>query len=118
MPISIAPVKTVFREISPLPIHSQSKSLKDEGLVHPCADMELNMHECYEAYGIGKGVKMCVGFHRDYTECSKRVKTEFRIFAMQVERAKKILKLEKKPSELYCPNKIPEDSYSFQTFIP
>lgn len=53
----------------------------------PCADLELAMYDCVEAYGMGKrGAEKCSDLVDDYRECINKSKQRKRYLRMRIER--------------------------------
>ncbi|KAG9509015.1 putative ATP-dependent RNA helicase DDX47, partial [Fragariocoptes setiger] len=87
--IMAVPIKGVYRELTG-PFHGQVRNL--DGTLVPCADMHLNLMECWEAYGYNRGQSICRSFFTDYAECAGRWKATMRINIMRLERAKQVAK--------------------------
>jgi len=45
-----------------------------------CAEFEMKMMNCYEAYGYPKGMKMCEAYYDDFKECCTREKQVYYYF--------------------------------------
>ena len=75
----------------------------DSQFKNRCADLVLNLHECFEAYGLATGRTKCKDIQYDLDECNtfdlrrSAVKEVYRV------RLKKILTGELKLSESYLP---------------
>lgn len=39
-----------------------------------CAEFEMNLMNCYEAYGYPKGMEVCRAYYDDFEECCTRYK--------------------------------------------
>jgi len=68
-----------------------------------CAEFEMKMLNCFEAYGYPKGMEACQLYHDDFKECCTREKQMSRVYAIQRERArqakqKKDIEYEKPPA--------------------
>jgi NADH dehydrogenase (ubiquinone) Fe-S protein 5 len=68
-----------------------------------CAEFEMKMMNCYEAYGYPKGMKMCEAYYDDFKECCTREKQVLRMHAIMTERDRqakidKNVKYEKPPA--------------------
>ncbi|XP_065166782.1 NADH dehydrogenase [ubiquinone] iron-sulfur protein 5-like [Atheta coriaria] len=61
-----------------------------------CADFELKVMECFEAYGLDKGMRECDTLIQDFKECQSRTKQRDRAMAMRMERHKQYFKGERK----------------------
>lgn len=83
----------------------------------PCSDLEMNAVECLEAYGTHKGVQKCWKYMEDFNECKQSSIRLMRRIIMREERAKQVLKGERKPSEFWGP-KYSYDSFYTDTFTP
>lgn len=44
-----------------------------------CADMEMNVMDCLEAYGIERGLKKCKDLIADFQECAGMKKQQLRL---------------------------------------
>lgn len=82
-----------------------------------CADMELNMVECLEAYGVHKGNEMCMKFIEDFGECKMAWMAAQRNSLLRRERWKKMMK-----GEISARNPLgtqpPDDCYVDGVFSP
>lgn len=54
-----------------------------EGL---CADLEMQVVDCLDAYGLDRGIKKCDALIQDFKECATRDKQNKRTLAMVIER--------------------------------
>ncbi|XP_023016668.1 NADH dehydrogenase (ubiquinone) 15 kDa subunit [Leptinotarsa decemlineata] len=75
-----------------------------------CADMEMKVLECFEAYGLDKGLKKCDLLIQDFRECSLRHKQMKRMVAMRNERHRQAWNGERSKEEKYAKGPAP-DSY-------
>ncbi|RWS13276.1 hypothetical protein B4U79_10355 [Dinothrombium tinctorium] len=75
--------------------------------VPPCTELEMNMVECIEAYGIPASHHMCQAYINDFGECVHHEMAMRRSQIMQRERVKQILKGKRKPSEVFGPKPDP-----------
>ena len=81
------PVKGVLYESTNL-AHNQATT--NEGRRETCADIEINVSDCLEAYGLIKGRTECVKFIEDFQECKYAALRNMRYHAMRKERLKQI----------------------------
>lgn len=88
-----------------------------EGRKFPCADMELNVAECLEAYGVVRGQEKCAKFLEDFKECRSEWLTQMRWYIMRQERMKKVAKGEIPFSERWG-KPYPYDSFVAGGFAP
>ena len=88
-----------------------------DGRKAACADFELNLIECLEAYGITKGSNQCHKYFEDYHECKQDGLKNMRSYLMTLERYKKIAKGEIAFKERHV-EPIPYDSFVAGTFWP
>ncbi|UYV70614.1 Ndufs5 [Cordylochernes scorpioides] len=51
-----------------------------------CNDFELNLYQCFEAYGTRQGIKVCRDEYDDMKECLYGNTQRFRLMAMDKER--------------------------------
>ncbi|XP_028129250.1 uncharacterized protein LOC114325387 [Diabrotica virgifera virgifera] len=51
-----------------------------------CADMELKVLDCLDAYGLDRGLKKCDDLIEDFRECALKTKQFKRMYAMRNER--------------------------------
>jgi len=51
-----------------------------------CADFEMKMMNCYEAYGYPRAMELCQVYYDDFQECCTRSKQMSRVEAIQTER--------------------------------
>lgn len=82
------PYKGIAYELS---INSHFQLPDGNGRRMPCTDMELNMMECLEAYGLSKGRLMCQKYMEDYRECKMPRLRVMRANIMRQERLKKVI---------------------------
>ncbi|XP_054277730.1 NADH dehydrogenase [ubiquinone] iron-sulfur protein 5 [Macrosteles quadrilineatus] len=75
-----------------------------------CADFEMAMMECMEAYGMPRAEVKCKDLIDDFKECHSQRKQIMRENAMRMERHKQLLKGERSWKEHYAPAPKP-DSY-------
>ncbi|XP_037927831.1 uncharacterized protein LOC119662308 [Teleopsis dalmanni] len=68
-----------------------------------CGEMEMNMMECMEAYGLDRGRQKCADLIADFTECSNKTKQMKRYDAMRFERFKQNMKGERPKEEAFAP---------------
>ncbi|XP_071443735.1 uncharacterized protein ND-15 [Hetaerina americana] len=61
-----------------------------------CADLELKMMDCLEAYGRGLGKTKCQDIIEDFKECNTRAKQVDRIVKMRYERHRQYYMNERK----------------------
>ncbi|XP_050521992.1 NADH dehydrogenase [ubiquinone] iron-sulfur protein 5 [Daktulosphaira vitifoliae] len=52
-----------------------------------CAEFEMRMMNCFEAYGNPLGYQKCQDYYEDFKECCTREKQMTRIYAIQKERS-------------------------------
>lgn len=76
----------------------------------PCADMELKVLDCLEAYGLDRGIQKCDVLIEDFNECALKTKQFKRIVAMRIERQRQYLKSERSKEDHYAKGPAP-DSY-------
>ncbi|XP_055918411.1 uncharacterized protein LOC129950501 [Eupeodes corollae] len=67
-----------------------------------CGELEMNMMDCLEAYGMDKGVRVCSDLIGDFQECVGMNKQLLRFHAMRTERWKQYLRGERTKEELYA----------------
>lgn len=108
------PFKGIVYELQPT---AHSQGLQADGRRQPCSDLELNTVECFEAYGVTKGMTKCVQYMEDLQECRFFKYRQLRFQAMKIERQKQILKGQRKLSEMYMPS-YSYDSYFTDVFTP
>lgn len=75
-----------------------------------CAELEMKMVDCLEAYGLDRGIRKCDDLLKDYKECAKLNKQMDRIETMRIERHRQWLKGERSSKDHYAPGPAP-DSY-------
>ncbi|XP_013782778.1 uncharacterized protein LOC106467016 isoform X2 [Limulus polyphemus] len=80
-----------------------------------CRDLELNMMNCLEAYGLRNGSQNCINEIDDYKECRTLNKQRKRVEAMQKERLRQYKSGERSKSNLYAE---PPKLDSFYDYIP
>ena len=85
----VLPIKNLNYEVISM-LHIQGPNL--DGRRVPCSDFEMNMTECFEAYGLAKGMEECQKFREDLAECNHQYKQMTRITIMNAERWKKVAK--------------------------
>ncbi|KAB0803520.1 hypothetical protein PPYR_02663 [Photinus pyralis] len=68
-----------------------------------CADMELKVMDCLEAYGVDKGRKKCDTLIQDFQECASRKIRNQRIIEMRQERHRQYKAGERSKEDLYVP---------------
>lgn len=76
----------------------------------PCAKLEMKALECFEAYGVAKGLEKCDTLIQDFTECTTQRKQNQRILAMRMERNKQYRNGERTSEDKYSKNPPPSDS--------
>jgi len=82
-----------------------------------CADFELNMAECLEAYGVRKGYDLCYKYIEDLHECkSKHLQTMRSVYINHV-RTKKLITGEI-PWEKRRSEPVPYDAFISGVFYP
>lgn len=75
-----------------------------------CGKLEMKALECFEAYGVDKGLQKCDTLIKDFTECTTQNKQNHRIAAMRMERHKQHLRGERTSEDKYSKNPPPSDS--------
>ncbi|XP_028027205.1 NADH dehydrogenase [ubiquinone] iron-sulfur protein 5-like [Bombyx mandarina] len=55
-----------------------------------CGKQEMDLMNCIEAYGLGRGIKKCKGYIDDYGECRTLTKQLKRFLAIRKERQRQI----------------------------
>lgn len=78
-----------------------------------CADMEMKLLDCLEAYGLNRGLKKCEDLMQDFKECVYKKKQFDRIVAMRMERHRQWFKGERSSENHYAPGP-KDDSYVAQ----
>lgn len=68
-----------------------------------CADIEMKVVDCLEAYGLLRGKQKCDELIQDFNECSHRNKQNDRIKAMRYERERQWLRGERSKKNHYAP---------------
>lgn len=68
-----------------------------------CADLVLDLHECFEAYGISRGYKLCKDYQTDINECNDWTLRQRAVNEIYRVRTKKMLNGEIKPKDAYLP---------------
>ncbi|XP_025195077.1 NADH dehydrogenase [ubiquinone] iron-sulfur protein 5 [Melanaphis sacchari] len=66
-----------------------------------CADFEMKLMNCYEAYGYPKGIEVCQAYYEDFKECCTREKQMSRIVAIQNERERQAKPEYEKPPAMH-----------------
>lgn len=89
----------------------------DDARMQSCANYELNVSECVEAYGSYKGGQMCQKFYEDLQECRASSIESMRQHLMRLERAKKVI-TGKIPWEKRLGPKYNSDAFIHGTFYP
>ncbi|CAG4947866.1 unnamed protein product [Colias eurytheme] len=75
-------IRTVFTDITGAMLSYQ--------MLGRCAKQEMDMMNCMEAYGYGRGVRKCRDYIDEYHECHTRKKQFARFTAMRKERERQI----------------------------
>lgn len=75
-----------------------------------CADLEMKLLDCLEAYGMHKGIRKCEVLMEDFKECVYKRKQFDRIFAMRTERHRQRFSGERSKENHYAPGP-KDDSY-------
>lgn len=75
-----------------------------------CANLELKVLDCMEAYGLHRGLKKCEDLMLDYKECVHRIKQFNRVEAMRNERYRQWHSGERSKENRYAPGP-KDDSY-------
>ncbi|GAB0093947.1 uncharacterized protein DMENIID0001_091400 [Sergentomyia squamirostris] len=70
---------------------------------HKCAEFEINMMECLEAYGTDVGRVKCANLIHDFQECVLQRKQLLRFHAMRNERHRQWFAGERSSEEHYAP---------------
>lgn len=73
-----------------------------------CAELEMNLMECLEAYGKERGTQKCKDYIQDFKECSNRELQTRRAMAMRYERQRQYYTGERKEADRYAPAPPPE----------
>lgn len=68
-----------------------------------CADLELKLLDCMEAYGINRAETKCETLIKDFNECNSRSKQINRCLAMRKERLRQYKEGERTKENLYAP---------------
>ena len=67
-----------------------------------CADFEMKLMNCYEAYGYPKGMEICQAYYDDFKECCTREKQMTRVQAIQNERERQAKPEYEKPPAMHA----------------
>ncbi|XP_055839960.1 uncharacterized protein LOC129907671 [Episyrphus balteatus] len=67
-----------------------------------CGELEMNMMDCLEAYGVDKGTRVCSDLISDFQECVGLNKQLLRFHAMRAERYKQLWRGERTREELFA----------------
>ncbi|KAK5647687.1 hypothetical protein RI129_002579 [Pyrocoelia pectoralis] len=70
-----------------------------------CADMELKVLDCLEAYGVDKGRRKCEDLIADFQECAGRKIRDKRVIEMREERERQCKDGERTKENSYIPVK-------------
>lgn len=68
-----------------------------------CADLEMKVVDCFEAYGLTRGKEKCSTIINDFKECVSREKRNKRAIAMIDERDRQYSDGERSKENLYVP---------------
>lgn len=96
---------------------NHNQMVNSDGRRSACADIELNMMECLEAYGSKKGLDLCYKYIEDFQECRNKNLAHARVHYMRMIRAKKIATGEI-PWDKRVTDPVPYDSFINGTFFP
>lgn len=67
-----------------------------------CAELEMKVMDCMEAYGMERGLIKCDTLIQDFKECFFREKQYSRFMAMRLERHRQYKAGERSKEDLYC----------------
>ncbi|PZC83061.1 NADH dehydrogenase [ubiquinone] iron-sulfur protein 5 [Helicoverpa armigera] len=67
-----------------------------------CAQQEMALLDCLEAYGFGRGVKKCSYLIDDFRECQTHMKQFRRFYEMRRERDRQIAAKKLCGDKMYC----------------
>lgn len=94
-----------------------AQTIQTNGRRDACADFEINLAECLEAYGIAEGHVRCHKYSEDLTECRAGIMSVYRSYLMRAERAKKLATGKLPLSQRYG-TPYPFDAYVEGSFVP
>lgn len=78
--------------------------------ISKCGELEMKTLDCFDAYGVDRGLKKCEDLIDDFRECALRVNQMKRINAMDWERRRQYWAGERSKENLYA-KAPPTDSY-------
>lgn len=90
------------------PLSDLTGSLVNHQFYGRCADIEMQLVECMEAYGLTRSQQKCDTIMKDFRECTVREKQIKRYVAMRDERHRQYKAGERTKDNLYEPPPAPD----------
>ena len=78
-----------------------AQNVFDSQYSNPCSDLVIELNECFEAYGLWRGKKICKDLQKDLRECNTMGLREKAALEIARVRATKLIKGEINPKDAY-----------------